>query len=347
MNRTFKLASILVACASLALLAFWLGRKYASPPPLTPATAKGAPNVYVTKGRPVTNIYAHNLRLHQGPDFRVYIQWLRGQLVPTRALVTPSFDEPESFYLNVTNGVMRANLGDIDNYLNNRSAQAPLRDIRISGNGDQMKITGKLHKLKLTLPVELLGTVTPGGNNRLQMHVSKINVLKVPFKALLGGIHVTLSDIVGDTKVAGVQVTDNDLFFDPQILLPPPHIRGNVTHIRVDSPDMEAVYGDAKRDAEHVEQWRNFLRLQHGMLSFGKLTMQDSDLIMVDISQDPWFDLDLANYMEQLVNGYTRMTPAAGLQIFMPDYAEMKKGGSIEWIKNRNAAPPAGVTPTQ
>ena len=75
--------------------------------------------------------------------------------------------------------------------------------------------------------------------------------------------------------------------------------------------------------------------------------MKDADLIMVDISQEPWFDLDLANYQEQLVNGYTRMTPTAGLQIFMPDYADLKKGGSMEWIKNRNAAPPAGVVPRE
>jgi hypothetical protein len=346
MTTKKKLAWVLVLCGlALVWLALWLGRKYASAPALS-SEPPNRPNVYVMKGGTDTNIYAHNLRLHQGPDFRVYIQWLRGQLVPARPGKTASFDDPDSFYLNITNGVMRANLGDIGNYLNGKSAKAPLRDINITGSGDQMRITGTLHK-GITLPVELLGVVTPAGRNRIQMHVTKINVMKVPFKALLGGMHVTLSDIVGSTKVAGLEVTDNDIFFDPQVLLPPPHISGNVARIRVASPDIEAVYGDAKEDAEHVEQWRNFLRLQHGTLSFGKLTMHNADLIMVDISQEPWFDLDLANYQEQLVNGYTRMTPTAGLQIFMPDYADMKKGGSIEWIKNRNAAPPAGVVPRE
>jgi len=47
--------------------------------------------------------------------------------------------------------------------------------------------------------------------------------------------------------------------------------------------------------------------------------MHHVDLVMIDISNDAWFDLDLANYQAQLVNGYTRMTPQAGLQIFMPD----------------------------
>ena len=58
-----------------------------------------------------------------------------------------------------------------------------------------------------------------------------------------------------------------------------------------------------------VEQWRNFLRLDDGTIDFGKLTMHHVDLIMVDLSDDAWFDLDLNNYQNQLVNGYTRMTP--------------------------------------
>ena len=70
---------------------------------------------------------------------------------------------------------------------------------------------------------------------------------------------------------------------------------------------------------------RNFLRLNDGTIDFGKLTMHHVDLIMVDLSNDAWFDLDLNNYQNQLVNGYTRMTPQAGLQIFMPDLDTLPK----------------------
>ena len=78
--------------------------------------------------------------------------------------------------------------------------------------------------------------------------------------------------------------------------------------------------------------------------------MKHVDLIMIDISDDAWFDLDLANYQEQLVNGYTRMTPQAGLQIFMPDLDNIPRNKSnqntrIEWLKNRNLPPPPEVTP--
>ena len=78
--------------------------------------------------------------------------------------------------------------------------------------------------------------------------------------------------------------------------------------------------------------------------------MHNVDLIMIDISDDAWFDLDLLHYQDQLVNGYTRMTPQAGMQIFMPDMDELKTKKasqeiSIEWMKNRNISPPLDVAP--
>jgi hypothetical protein len=121
-----------------------------------------------------------------------------------------------------------------------------------------------------------------------------------------------------------------------------------LTGVRIDNPDLEEIYGNAQGDVTRVEQWRNFLRLRDGTIDFGKLTMHHVDLIMIDTSNDAWFDLDLTHYQEQLVYGYTRMTPQAGLQIFMPDLDEIphKKAGhdvSIEWLKNRNTAPPPDV----
>src|SRR6185312_6053584 len=41
-----------------------------------------------------TAVYAHNLLLHKGPDFRIYVRWLSGHLVRTRRNVNPSFDDP-------------------------------------------------------------------------------------------------------------------------------------------------------------------------------------------------------------------------------------------------------------
>jgi hypothetical protein len=320
----------------------------ASTPTATSGTSAVTRGARTSSDSAPTNVYAHNLMLRKGPSFRVYVRWLRGQMARAHRGVNPSFDDPDSFFLDIQAGVLRANIGDISNFLNSDGMpNSALKNITLSGNGDQIKLKATLRKI-VPLPIELTATIAAAPGNRIHMHVTKLNVLKIPFKALLGGFHVTISDLFDAQGIPGIDVSGNDIFFDTQKLLPPPHIRGQLTKVHIVNPDLEEIYGDAQSDVERVEQWRNFIRLRDGTIDFGKLTMHHVDLIMIDISKDPWFDIDLAHYQEQLVYGYTRMTPQAGLQIFMPDLREIphdktNQNISIEWLKNRNVPPPPDV----
>jgi hypothetical protein len=58
---------------------------------------------------------------------------------------------------------------------------------------------------------------------------------------------------------------------------------------------------------------------RHGTLRFGKLTMVNADLLIVD--QDPAniFEFSLDRYNDQLVAGYSKSTEALGLVVHMPD----------------------------
>ena len=58
---------------------------------------------------------------------------------------------------------------------------------------------------------------------------------------------------------------------------------------------------------------------------FGKITMSDTDLVLIDMDpQDP-FDFSLGQYKEQLVAGYTKTTPNFGLRVFMRDFNKVQK----------------------
>jgi hypothetical protein len=295
-----------------------------------------------------TLVDAHNLLLRKGPDFRIYIRWIRGQLVRTHPGLNPSFDDPDSFVLQIQNGVIHINIGDIGNYLNISSPpDAPLKNISLLPEGDQLKLRGTIHKI-VSLPIEVVGTLGATPEGLVKFRVTKLNLLKLPLKRLLGGFHVELSDFVHQSNMPGIQIAGNDITFDTQKLLPPPHIHGELTAVRVRPPDLEVIYGNAPADESRLAQWHNFLRLSGGTLDFGKLTMHHVDLTMIDASQDPWFDLDLVNYQAQLVNGYTRMTAQAGLEIFMPDVdqqVQKKASQSIteEWLKDRNRSLPLDV----
>jgi hypothetical protein len=348
-----RTAATVLLSVLLVLGAFMLWWRFLRAPTAEPAAASPEHAARAAGGSPeatgLTRVYAHNLMLRRGPHFRVYVRWLRGEMTPTRKSVNPSFDDPESFFLNVKTGVLRANVGDIGTFLNaGVIGGSPLKNITLSTDGDQIKLTGTLHKV-VPLPVEMIGTVAAASGSRIRLHVTKLNVLKIPFKGLLGAFHIDISDLFQPRGTPGIEVSGSDILFDTQVLLPAPHIRGDLAKVRVVSPDIEGVYGNAEKDVSRVEQWRNFLRLREGTIDFGKLTMHHVDLTMIDLSNDAWFDLDLAHYQQQLVNGYTRMTPAAGLQIFMPDLdtiSQTKVNQSIgmEWMKNRNAPVPPEVT---
>jgi hypothetical protein len=56
--------------------------------------------------------------------------------------------------------------------------------------------------------------------------------------------------------------------------------------VNVRPPDLEVIYGNAPNDEAKLAQWRNFVRLTGGSLDFGKLTMHNADLTMIDASRD-------------------------------------------------------------
>jgi len=288
--------------------------------------------------RVATTVYAHNLELRKGPEFRIYVRWLRGEMQPTNSGMTPSLDNEASFIFHIDRGLIHANLGDLQTYLNSKMApRSPLSHISLSGEGQQVKLTGTLHKV-IPLPVEVLGTIAPAPNARVNVHITKINVLKMPMKGLLAGLSVKAADVVGSEPVPGVEVKENDIYLDTTRLLPPPHIRGQIATVAVQAPDVVVTYGaTTPEDEAELATWHNFLRLRGGSVGFGKLTMKDADLTLIDASNDTWFDLDLANYRQQLVKGYSRMTPDNGLEMYLPDVGKGMPPGalSLDTLRNR------------
>lgn len=350
MRYRVRLSIALMSLLIVIVLLFWYWIHHINQSPKDLSAAKGVTSAAVaTKSgldNSTTRIHAHNLLLRKGPNFRVYVRWLAGHLARTRLNVNPSFDHPDSFNLDIQSGIIRANIGDIGHYLNESLANSPLKNITLQADGPNLKLTGLLRKA-VPLPVQVLAAVSVTPDDRVRVHISKISVLKVPVKGLLGLFHVSVADLVKNS-IDGLEVRENDLLLTTQKLLPPPHIRGHLTHISVDSPDIQVVFGDAVSDVERVELWRNFFGLKGGTLDFGNLTMHPVNIMMIDISSNPWFDLDLVNYREQFAGGYTRMTADSGLQMFIPDRRDIRsqarqQNESIQWFKDRSIPPPPQI----
>lgn len=260
----------------------------------------------------------------------------------------PTFDEPASFVLDIQDAVISTSLSDLSRALNDGMLKgSPLEHVSLAAQGDQLKLSGTLNK-GIPLPIEMISDVASSPDGRIRMHIQRMRVLRLPVAGLLKAFDLKTGDLVSPKGAQGVQVVGNDIYFDPEVILPQPRKRGKLTSVKVVKETLVEVYGSGERDVQRTAQWRNFLRLKGGILAFGKLTMHNVDIAMIDVSSDAWFKFDLSHYQEQLVNGYTRMTPQAGLQIFMPDIDKVpqtkaNQNISLEWAKDRNLPPPPDV----
>lgn len=70
----------------------------------------------------------------------------------------------------------------------------------------------------------------------------------------------------------------------------------------------------------------NFIYFRGGHIRFGKLLMTDADMLIADEDPSTPFDVYLAKYKEQLVQGISRTLPNLGLIAIWPDYKSLGKG---------------------
>lgn len=59
------------------------------------------------------------------------------------------------------------------------------------------------------------------------------------------------------------------------------------------------------------------MHFRHSRLRFGKLTMHDADMLILDPNPATPLEFSLDRYHEQLVAGYHLTTPADGLVVYM------------------------------
>jgi hypothetical protein len=172
----------------------------------------------------------------------------------------------------------------------------------------------------------------------------KTRILGADGRKLLAALGLHLDRLIDLSGARGASVKGDDLFLEPTRILPPPLITGRLRSIRVEGnllvqefarlPDDTVFDGSARPDTTAA----NYIDFRGGRLRFGRLTMANTDLQIVDAdSRDP-FDLYLARYNRQLVAGTSRTLPNLGLRVIMPDYHTL--------APPRSAAATGGTTAT-
>jgi hypothetical protein len=201
---------------------------------------------------------------------------------------------------------------------------------------------GKLHK-GVTVPFSMKASVSATEDGRMRLHVESLKAIGVPAKGLLGVFGLKLDDLVDLKKRRDVTVEDNDIYVAPGQALPPPEIRGRLAKAATDIARHAIVLTYAPADGRAPAKLtlpspaaKHYIYFGGGTIQFGKLTMTEADLQLIDVDDSDPFDFYQAKYEAQLVAGYSKNTPQHGLMTFMPDYDDLGRSRP----RPRPAAPP-------
>lgn len=64
----------------------------------------------------------------------------------------------------------------------------------------------------------------------------------------------------------------------------------------------------------------NYMAFKNNRIRLGKLVMNDTDLVLIDMDQNDPLDFFLDHYKEQLSAGYSKLTRDSGLRVYIKDY---------------------------
>ncbi len=140
-------------------------------------------------------------------------------------------------------------------------------------------------------------------------------------KSLMDLLGETIAKLIDTRKVRGVRAEKDDLILTPAELFPPPHVQGRLSSVVLRGNEIVQRYGNTPVHSARMPG--NYMAYEGAQLRFGKLTMSDTDLILIDLDpQDP-FDFYLNHYKEQLTAGYTKNTLSSGLRAYFRDYNKL------------------------
>jgi len=265
-----------------------------------------------------------NVHFHVAPGVIMEVRHLQGAHVSNDSHAPPNFDDVRSYSLRIDAGEIALSPASLtallrDHVFNYKGA--PISNVAVTLEDGHLKQTGTLHKgvpVAFTMVGDL--SVTPDG--RIRLHPGSVKAAGVPASGLMKLFHIELDDLVKSNRARGFETADNDLLLSPERLLPDPRINGRLTSVRIDSDRIVQTFG--RKPAAAAGPVHNYMHYRGNVLRFGRLTMHDTDLELIDQDQRDPFDFSPAGYVKQLVAGYSKNAADGSLRVYMPDLAKVR-----------------------
>jgi hypothetical protein len=270
-----------------------------------------------------------NVNFHVGHGVELHVLFLTGRLAGATPGMVPTFDDVSSYMIEIDSARVSMTAGSLTNLMNNvlfAGPNAPVRDLKIEIEGSELRQTGTLKK-GVSVPFTMRAAIDVTSDGKLRLHPTSMKAAGIVPKGVLDFFGLHFKSLLKVRPESPMQVSGDDLLLDPERALPPPRIRGKLTKAWIADGLVYEQFGGEKptRSITPPVASRNFMYYRGGTLRFGKLTMVDADLMLVDDDPTDPFDFSPAQYKDQLVGGYSKNTPENGLVTHMPDLSDLAK----------------------
>ena len=271
-----------------------------------------------------TNVTMRNVDFHAAEGVVLRVRRLAGEMHATKNGIV-DFDDITSYVIDVSSAEVGMTGADLTNLMNNHVFAyrgSPLSHLRVEIANNVLRQTGTLHK-GVDIPFDMTANVGLTDDGRIVLHATRVRILGVNGLALMKALGLNLEKMMDLSKAQGVSVKGNDLFLDALALLPPPHVRGRLSAVRLEDNQLVQTIGllaDSLAPRQTIDTTvTNYMLYRGGTLHFGKLFMTNAEMLVVDGDPHDAFDFDNPHYQRQLIAGHSKTLPDLGLEVWMPD----------------------------
>ena len=299
------------------------------------ARAEGRSRPLPARGE-ATRVVMQNVDFYVDPSVVLHIRRLRGEMRSRRGGVIV-FDDKRSFVIRIDSadvGLDGIGLTTLMNKYIFGYRGAPITRVTVTIAAGEMRMTGRLRK-GVSIPFDIHAQVSATSDGMMRIHPVQTRIFHLNGDVLMRALGLSLQKLIDVTKATGVAVQGNDIIVDPVKVIPPPAIEGHVSRVRVDGDEIVQTFGAGPGHAAQLRAAqpgsaqphsvppdpaaRNYMYYRGGSIRFGRLTMENAEMQIVDLDPSDPFKFDLDRYAGQLIAGYSRTLPDLGLEVFMRD----------------------------
>ena len=282
-----------------------------------------------------TALRMHGVDLRIAPGVVLHVRQLEGEIVSLTPGQPVILEDKRAYVIRIGTADAGLTVADLSRVLNRNVfayEKTPLTDLEVSAAGNKLRLRGTLHKGG-DVPVEIVGDVSATAEGEVRMRPTSIRVARIPAGPVLRLVGLKLDKLVSLRGARGARLKGNDIFLQPDSILPPPRIHGHVTHARVEGNELRLTFAEPSgkaiapiADAADAppDTSGNYLYFRKGTLRIGKLFMVHADLEIMDENPADPFDFSADDFPKQLVAGYVKNTAVQGLIVHAPDMKRLE-----------------------